>query len=89
MFKARWQGQELSRDSVVKALAKTPEPIGDVDVEAALQSEMFDSMGLAPNKQEEIEGAGGGCYERYYWRLDFRTGGCSQGVMGWGSANGV
>ena len=62
LFKARWQGQELSRDSVVKALAKTLEPIGDVDVEAALHSEMFDSMGLAPNKQEEMEGAGGGCY---------------------------
>ena len=62
LFKARWQGQELSRDSVVKALAKTLVPIGDVDVQAALKSEMFDSMGLASNKQEEMEGAGGGCY---------------------------
>ena len=62
LFKARWQGQELSRDTVVKALARTLEPIGDVDVDAALHSEMFDSMGLAPNKQEEMEGAGGGCY---------------------------
>jgi hypothetical protein len=32
LFNARWQGQELSKDSVVKALAKTLEPIGDVDV---------------------------------------------------------
>jgi len=62
LFKARWQGQELSRDKVVKALAKTLEPIGDVDVEAALNSEMFDCMGLAPNRKEEMEGAGGGCY---------------------------
>ena len=46
----------------MKALAKTLEPIGDVDVEAALQSEMFDCMGLAPNRKEEMEGAGGGCY---------------------------
>jgi hypothetical protein len=30
---------------VVKALARTLEPIGDVDVDAALHSEMFDSMG--------------------------------------------
>ena len=47
---------------MVKALARTLEPIGDVDVDAALHSEMFDCMGLAPNRKEEMEGAGGGCY---------------------------
>ena len=62
LFKARWQGQELSRDEVVQALARTLEPIGVVDVDAALHSETFDCQGLAPNRQEEIEGAGGGCY---------------------------
>ena len=58
-FKARWQGQELSRDTVVKALARTLEPIGDVDVNAALHSKMFDCMGLAPDRKEEMEGVGG------------------------------
>ena len=62
LFKARWQGYELARDEVVKTLARTLEPIGEVDVEAALLSEMFDCVGLAPNRQEPMEGAGGGCY---------------------------
>ena len=35
---------------------------GVVGVEAAGLSEMFDCEGLAPNRQEAMEGAGGGCY---------------------------
>ena len=42
----------------MKALARTLEPIGDVDVEEALHSEMFGCVGLAPNRQEPMEGAG-------------------------------
>ena len=61
-FKARWQGQELSRDTVVKELARTLEPIGDVDLDTTVHSEMLDCGGLAPNRQESTEGAGGGCY---------------------------
>ena len=64
MFKPRWQGRELSRESVVKALARALEPIGvvGVHVEAAELSEMFDCEGLAPNRHASTEGAGGGCY---------------------------
>ena len=62
LYKARWQGQELSGQSVVKALARALEPIGVVDEEAARLSEMFDCEGLAPNRQEAMQGAGGGCY---------------------------
>ena len=42
---------------MVKALARTLEPIGIVNVDAALHSEMFDCLGLAPNRKEAMKGA--------------------------------
>ena len=47
---------------MVQALARTLVPIGVVDVDAALHSEMFDCQGLTPIRQEGMEGAGRGCY---------------------------
>ena len=42
---------------VVEALAMTLEPIGDVDVDAAMQSEVFDCLGPFTKQ----EGSNGGC----------------------------
>lgn len=54
LFKASWQGQELSRDSIVRVLQQVLEPIGEVQGNLAVYSEMFDNRGVRANANEEF-----------------------------------
>ena len=62
LFKVGWQGQELSRDAVVSVLQQMLEPIGEVQGNMAVYSEMFDNRGVQANEDEEVLGFGGGMY---------------------------
>lgn len=61
LFKVVWQGQELSRQDIVKVMAEVLEPVGEVD-SLSEWAEAFDCSGVEPNEQEKMEGAGGGTY---------------------------
>ena len=62
LFKVNWQGQEMSRDAVVRVLQQVLEPIGDVQGELAVYAEMYDSKGVRANEDEQVLGTGGGVY---------------------------
>ena len=62
LFKVVWQGQEMSRDAVVRVLQQVLEPIGEVQGELAVYAEMYDSKGVRANEDEEVLGTGGGMY---------------------------
>ena len=62
LFKASWQGQELSKDSIVRVLQQVLDPIGEVQGNLAVYSEMFDNRGVRANEGEEVQGNGGGMY---------------------------
>ena len=61
-FKVGWQGQELSRDAVVSVLQQVLGPIGEVQGNMAVYSEVFGSKGVRANKDEEVVGFGGGMH---------------------------
>ena len=79
LFKVGWQGQELSRDALAKVLQQVLEPIGVVQGNLAVYSEMFDNTvnrGVQANEEEEVVGFGGGMYVPIVMKdLDY---GCSQ-----------
>ena len=62
LFKVIWQGQELSREAVVKVLGQVLEPVGVVQGDLAVDSEMFESRGVRANGGEKVLGTGGGMY---------------------------
>ena len=62
LFKVIWQGQELSREAVVKVLVQALGPVGLVVSDLAVCSEMFESKGVRANGGEKVLGSGGGMY---------------------------
>ena len=62
LFKVGWQGQKLSKDAVVSVLQQVLGPIGEVQGNMAVYSEMFDNKGVRANEDEEVLGFGGGMY---------------------------
>ena len=52
LFKVAWQGQELSREAIVSVLQQVPEPVGVVQGNLAVYSEVFESRGVRPNAGE-------------------------------------
>ena len=62
LFKVIWQGQELSREAVVKVLVQALSPVGLVIGDLAVCSEMFESKGVRANGGEKVLGSGGGMY---------------------------
>ena len=74
LLKASWQGHELSRDSIVRVLQQMLEPIGEVQGNLAVHSEMFDNREVRANEGEEVVGSGGGMYVPIVMRnLDFES----------------
>ena len=63
LFKVGWQGQELSRGALVKVLQQVLEPIGEVQSNLAVYSEIS-TIGacMQANGDEEVLGFGGGMY---------------------------
>ena len=62
LFKVIWQGQELSRESIVRVLQKVLEPFGTVQGNPAVYSKMFESRRVRPDEREKVLGTGGGIY---------------------------
>ena len=62
LFKVVWQGQELSREAIVTVLQQVLEPVGIVQGNLAVYSEVFESRGVRPNGGEKVLGSGGGMY---------------------------
>ena len=61
MIKVSWQGQELSREAIVKVLHQVLQSIGEVQGEMAVYSEAYDSKGVRANEDEEVLGWGVAC----------------------------
>ena len=62
LFKAVWQGQELSREAVVKVLGQVLEPVGVAPGDLAVFAMKFESRGVRANGGEKVLGTGGGIY---------------------------
>ena len=78
LFKVAWQDQELSREALVRVLQQVRmlQPIGEVQGNMAVYSEIFDNKGVRANEDEEVVGFGGGMYVPIVVKdLDY---GCSQ-----------
>ena len=61
LFKVVWQGQELSRDAIVSVLQQVLEPVGVVQGNLAVYSEVFESRGVRPNGARRCWGLVVGC----------------------------
>ena len=62
LFKVGWQGRELSREAIVRVLQQVLEPIGGVQGNLGVYSELFDNKVVRANGGEEVLGHGGGIY---------------------------
>ena len=62
LFKVAWQGNELSREAIVRVLQQVLIPIGEVQGTMGVRSDLFDSKGVRANAGEEVLGYGGGFY---------------------------
>ena len=62
LFKVGWQGRELSREDIVSVLQQVLEPIGAMQGNMVVYSELFDNRGVRANGGEEVLGHGGGIY---------------------------
>ena len=62
LFKVAWQGNELSREAIIRVLQQVLAPIGEVQGILGVRSDLFDSRGVRANAGEEVLGCGGGFY---------------------------
>ena len=62
LFKVAWQGNELSREAILRVLQQVMVPIGEVQGNLAVRSDLFDCSGVRANAGEEVLGYGGGFY---------------------------
>ena len=62
LFKVGWQGRELSREAIVRVLQQVMEPIGAVQGNLGVYSELFNIRCARTNGGEEVVGHGGGIY---------------------------
>ena len=75
LFKVAWQGNELSREAIVRVLQQVMVPVGEVRGDMAIRSDLFDSKGVRANAGEEVLGYGGGFYVPILMRhLNLRDG---------------
>ena len=49
LFKVGWQGRELGREAIVRVLQQVLEPIGGVQGNLGVYSELFDNSGVRTN----------------------------------------
>ena len=83
LFKAVWQGQELSREAVVKVLGQVLEPVGVVQGDLAVFAEMFESRGVRANGGEKVLGTGGGMYVPLLMKNLANSDECRRRHSGW------
>ena len=78
LFKVGWQGQELSRDAMVRVLQQVLGPIGEVQGNIAVYSEMFNNRDVQANEDEEVLGFGSGMYVPIHVGMKDLYYGCNQ-----------
>ena len=62
LFKVAWQGNELSREAVVRVLQQVMGPAGEVQGNLGVLSDLFHNKGVRAAGGEEVLGYGGGFY---------------------------